>query len=391
MIPQKISTERGEGVKTATGAISKRNYGIDLLRIVSMIMIVTLHTVRQGGILFTVEQGTPQYTAVWIIEALCIGAVNLYAMISGFVGVNSTKTRFYKLASMWLQVEFYCIISTIIVYCVSGEPFNFTRLMNRLTPVSTDTYWYFTSYFIMFFFTPFYNKLLSVLSSRQLKYLGVIIFIFSSFWPTIWQADIMEVNRGYSFLWLSLLYILGGIAKKLELHKKVNRALMTAVFILLMLLGAGFRFLSENSGWEIGDNSLLISYYSANVMAGTFCLFLAAAKTEIRAKAPVKIIKALAPLTFGVYIIHTSEYMWGYVLKDAFESYKTLDTFVMVLAVIGTALGIYLGCSALDALRLALFKLLKVDRFTSNVESRVRAAFDRYIKKKESVSQTDEI
>lgn len=53
---------------------------------------------------------------------------------------------------------------------------------------------------------------------------------------------------------------------------------MTAIFVLLMLLGAGFKFLSENCGWEINDNNLLISYYSANVLAGTFCLFLAAAK-----------------------------------------------------------------------------------------------------------------
>lgn len=372
-------------MKTAIIPDSKRNYGIDLLRIVSMVMIVTLHTIRQGGILYTVEQGTPEYTVTWILEALCIGAVNLYALISGFVGVNSTRTRFYKLASMWLQVEFYCIISTIIVYCVSGEPFDFTRFMNRLTPVSTNTYWYFTSYFIMFFFTPFYNKLLSVLSSRQLKYLGVIIFVFSSFWPTVWQADIMEVNRGYSFLWLSLLYILGGIAKKLELYKKVNRTLMTVAFVLLMLLGAGFKFLSENLGWEIGDNSLLISYYAANVLTGTFCLFLAAAKMDIKSKVSVKIIKALSPLTFGVYIIHTSEYMWDYVLKFAFESYKTLNTFVMVLAVIGTALGIYLGCSGLDALRLALFKLLKVDKFTSSIESKIRGAIDKSVKKKESV------
>lgn len=199
----------------------KRNYGIDLLRIISMIMIVTLHTLGQGGILYSAEQGTHYYTVAWIMEALCIGAVNLYALISGFVGVNSIKTRFYKLASMWLQVEFYCIISTIIIYCVNKEPFDFARFINYLSPVSTGTYWYFTSYFIMFFFTPFYNKLLSVLNGRQLKYLGVIIFVFSSFWPTVWQTDLMEVNRGYSFLWLSLLYILGGIAKNLNCTKKL--------------------------------------------------------------------------------------------------------------------------------------------------------------------------
>lgn len=377
-------------MKTAIRPISKRNYGIDLLRIVSMIMIVTLHVLKQGGILFASDPGTPNNTASWIMEALSIGAVNLYAMLSGFVGVNSTKTRFYKIASMWLQVEFYCIISTVIVYFVSGEPFDFVKFFNRISPVSTDKYWYFTAYFIMFFFTPFYNKLLSVLSSRQLKYLGAVIFIFSSLWPTVWQSDMMVTNSGYSFLWLSLLYILGGIAKKLNLHKKANRFLMIAIFIITMLLGAGFRFLSYNSGWAVSDYNLLMLYPSANVVVGAFCLLLAAAQTNIKSKACVKIIKALSPLTFGVYIIHTSEYMWDYVLKNAFEIYAQFDTILMILAVIGTVLGIYLGCSALDALRLALFRLLKVDEFTSNIENRIRLAVDRRADKKESAGYTNE-
>lgn len=377
-------------METAIKANSKRNYGIDLLRIVSMIMIVTLHVIRQGGILYTTEIGTPNNTAAWIMEALCIGAVNLYAMISGFVGVNAKKTRFYKLITMWLQVEFYCVISTIIVYCVSKEPFDFARFMNRLLPFSTETYWYFTSYFIMFFFIPFYNKLLSVLSRRQLKYLGVIIFVFSSLWPTVWQSDLMHVNRGYSFLWLSLLYILGGIARKLELHKKANGAVMTVIFILLMLAGACFRFADENLGWSVTDSNLLICYYSVNVVAGTFCLLLAAAKMDIKRRAAIKVIEALSPLTFGVYIIHTSEYMWDYVLAGAFKSYADLGTFVMVLAVIGTALGIYLACSALDAVRLGLFKLIKAEKFSKSMELRIRAAANRIFDEKESVSQTNE-
>lgn len=360
-----------------SGGKHARNYGIDLLRIISMIMIVTLHVLRQGGILSAAEDGSGSYKAAWFIEALCIGAVNLYAMISGFVGVNSKSARFYKLATMWLQVEFYCAILTVIIYCTGAEEFDFTRFFNRLCPVSTGTYWYFTAYFIMFFFTPLYNKLLNSLSGRQLKYLGWVIFVFSSLWPTIWQSDIMETNRGYSFLWLSLLYMLGGIANKLQLHKKVNRALMTALFIILTASGALFRFVSEEYELVVNDDNLLMSYYSANIVAGTFCLLLAAAKTQIKAKAPVSIIKTLSPLTFGVYIIHTGEYAWDYVIKDAFTAYSGMNILAFVPAVIGTSAAVYLICSAIDGVRLWLFKLVRVDRFTRSLESRVRNLLQR--------------
>ncbi len=362
---------------------SGRNYGIDLLRIVSMVMIVTLHVLRQGGMLDAAQPGNLSYLAVWTAEALCIGAVNLYALISGFVGVNSKGTRFYKLASMWLQVELYCIISTVIIYCLQPEKLDPAMIVDRLFPVSTNRYWYFTAYFIMFFFTPIYNKLLNTLNQKQLKYLCCIIFIFASLWPTIWQIDLMELNRGYSFLWLSLLYILGGSANKLRLHEKVNSWFMAAAYILLSLLGTAFRIASEELDFAVGDGNLLISYYSANIVAGTFCLFLAGANSKIKAKVPVKIIKTLSPLTFGVYIIHTSEYVWNYMIADAFADYMQLRARAMVLAVVATVLLIYLICSAIDGIRLGLFKLLRIDKLTHTAEIRIRAALERRLHKKE--------
>ena len=42
-----------------------RNYGIDLLRIASMLMIATLHTLYRGGALSAVEAGTKMWTRMW--------------------------------------------------------------------------------------------------------------------------------------------------------------------------------------------------------------------------------------------------------------------------------------------------------------------------------------
>lgn len=376
--------------KFCVGKGTGRNYGIDLLRIISMTMIVTLHVLRQGGILYAAKEGSAQYYAAWLLEALCIGAVNLYAMISGFVGVKSGSVHFYRLASMWLQVEFYCIISSVIVFCMHPEAFSFSELVNRLAPVSTNAYWYFTAYFFMFFFTPFYNKLLNILSEKQLKYLGTVIFLFSSLWPTVWQSDLFELHNGYSFLWLSLLYMLGGIANKLKLYEKINRGIMIGLFAVLMLAGAAFSFCSQAFGWPVENDGLLLSYYSANIVAGSFCLLLAAAKTKISSKVPVKIISSLSPLTFGVYIIHTSEYVWNYVIKGAFSDYSSMPAVVMALAVIGTALLIYLVCSAIDGVRYALFKLIKADAFTRFLEAKIRRAFHQKSIKNESGGQKNE-
>lgn len=59
-----------------------RNYGIDFLRMISMIMIVMLHTLGHGGILRSVSFLSVHYQIAWLLEVIAFGAVNTYAMCS---------------------------------------------------------------------------------------------------------------------------------------------------------------------------------------------------------------------------------------------------------------------------------------------------------------------
>lgn len=86
-----------------------RNYGIDFLRMISMIMIVMLHTLGHGGILRSVSFLSVHYQIAWLLEVIAFGAVNTYAMISGFVSVDS-HFKISNILILWLQVLFYGIL-----------------------------------------------------------------------------------------------------------------------------------------------------------------------------------------------------------------------------------------------------------------------------------------
>ena len=60
----------------------KRNSSFELLRIVSMIMIVFLHFNMFGGMLKNTYPSNWKYYMAWIIEYTCIIAVNIYVLIS---------------------------------------------------------------------------------------------------------------------------------------------------------------------------------------------------------------------------------------------------------------------------------------------------------------------
>ena len=100
-----------------------RNYGIDFLRMISMIMIVMLHTLGHGGILRSVSFLSVHYQIAWLLEVIAFGAVNTYAMISGFVSVDS-HFKISNILILWLQVLFYGILINTVFFFLLPESRN---------------------------------------------------------------------------------------------------------------------------------------------------------------------------------------------------------------------------------------------------------------------------
>ena len=71
--------------------VKERNYGIDLLRIISMFMVVVLHVVGHGGVLNATIGLTLKGEIAWAIEIASYCAVNCYALITGFVAYKSQR------------------------------------------------------------------------------------------------------------------------------------------------------------------------------------------------------------------------------------------------------------------------------------------------------------
>ena len=95
--------------------ISKRNYGIDILRLVMMFMICILHCLNQGGILTASIYGTSYYMVFWLLEIICYCAVDGFAFISGYTAKDNFKIDYTKLINMWFQGLFYSFILTIVL------------------------------------------------------------------------------------------------------------------------------------------------------------------------------------------------------------------------------------------------------------------------------------
>ena len=132
---------------------NKRNYGIDLLRIFSMINIINLHINLFSRQLF-LEFSSIKYKAIWRLEVFSYPAVNCFGLISGIVGY--TKYKFSNLIYLWLTVFFYSIsLSSYLFYVKDG--INQKSLFLSLFPILIKRHWYVNAYFYMYLLLPFIN------------------------------------------------------------------------------------------------------------------------------------------------------------------------------------------------------------------------------------------
>ncbi len=352
-------------------AVKQRNFGIDLLRIVSMLMVVILHVLGQGGVLKSTSPLSLQYETVWLIEIACYCAVNCYGLISGYVGIDS-GFKYCNVVYIWIQGVFY-FVSIAAAASILSPHIYLDSVLEGFTPVSKNLYWYLTAYFCMYFFIPLFNKGITAMNYKQLKASGIAIFMLFCVLQILAKREVFYTNKGYSALWLALLYILGAIIKKTGFLQKTKGIVLIALYFGAVILTWLEKFVVEylnmnNPADEIRKN-YLVNYISPTILISAVALLVFFSKLKIHSIG-TKIITFFAPLSFGVYLIHVQKHVWDYILKDRFTYFGEMNTAVLVLSVLGNAVAIFVFCALIDFVRDRIFKFIGVKKLLAKAESK---------------------
>lgn len=123
-------------------------------------------------------------------------------------------------------------------------------------------------------------------------------------------------------------------------------------------------------GREFGGG-MFVEYTSPFIIINAVMLLCFFSKLKIKNTAATKAINLLASATLGVYIFHVHPLVFEK-LDGAFKFIAEYNVAVMVLAVLGCALAIYVICTVLELIRIALFKLCGVKRLLAWVDSRTQ-------------------
>lgn len=165
---------------------SERILGIDIIRIVSMLMILVLHICLQGGILDALTVGSAAYGAAWLLESFCYCAVNCYALITGYVMYSAERKNFKysRIIPLWLQVFVWSVLIVILFKVFGHAELTVKDVISAVFPILNSRYWYFTAYFGMFFLIPFFNILIDNIDKKGYICLIATLF-FRIFVPSL--------------------------------------------------------------------------------------------------------------------------------------------------------------------------------------------------------------
>ncbi len=338
--------------------IPGRNYGIELLRIVTMLFICILHICTRGGVASRVSAtaSPDNFRMVYFLEALTICCVDVFGMTAGFVSFKK-GLRLRRPLELWLELVFYTVSCTAVMAIFMPDKMPENAWFKAFMPVMNGEYWYMTAFFGLLIISPLLNV---AIQKTDLKTLGVIlasIMLFYSVIPTFMDVSVFGLSGGYSVLWLSVMYVSGGFIARI---KKPRPVFTAAAFVLLVLVAWLLR---------LKDVPGILKYTSPLIASAAAALLMTFCGIDPKSHKARAVIGFISPSMIGIFIIHVHYLIWDLYLKNAAVSFAEDNVFLMAAKIIGSALFIFVSCFLIDLVRRGIFYLLRVSPLLSKLEA----------------------
>ncbi len=342
----------------------KRNANMELLRIISMLMVTVLHALGKSDLLvsFSGSVGV-NGTAAWIFEALSIGAVNIFMLISGYFLVNS-EFKIQKLIDIICQVLFYSV-GSFLVFLIFGlvKPADITiyNLLNFFLPIHMEVYWFITAYVVLYILSPILSKGIKAVSQKTLGIVIICLLIYECGFKSILPFRLTSDTKGYTFLWYVVMFLVGayfrlygvplidGCLKGWILYGGGAVCVFAETLMISKIYGA--------TGKLATIINLSTEYNNIFVALLAIGIFSAFVYMEPMNEKAGKIIRIVSPLALGVYLFQENlmlrfEWQKWFGLPDSIDDNPAL----FILRLLGAVLSMFVIGILVDAVRKLLFK-----------------------------------
>lgn len=343
--------------------IGGRQSGIELLRILSMLMIVAHHYVVHNGFDVLAAPLSIQKLFLQVVFAANgkVG-VSIFFIISAWFFADKTTPVRLSFARVWRlerQLLFYSI-GLLVVFTVAARTYlDLKTTIQSILPTLTGLWWYTTSYVVFLLILPILDQGLRAISTKQHSVLAVTMVVMWSILGML-PGVYLDMNGGapgFVCLYVLVTYLKWNGAPLLESRKAAA---------LLLAVGASVGYGSiaildwATSVVGFGEEHTLylmtsfLALPALSIAIGLFVLF-----RQLRFRSGL--VNTVASATLGVYLIHeyppVREYLWS----DVFNIEKQYSSPWLYAYSLFAVLVVFSACTVIDIGRRLIFGLT-IDR-----------------------------
>lgn len=362
-----------------------RQSNFELMRIVSMFMIVVWHFIYNTGFMESTT-GSLHFLLVFI-WFIFIVHVNSFIILTGYFQCDK-KIKVRKLIELNNSAWFYKVLFLIIFLALGIAELNNVDVMRLISPITLfNQYWFLAIYILLYMLSPFLNKLVNFLTKQQYHKMLMVLFIITSILPTVSGQLVYDNELGHSIISFVLLYFIGAYLKKYPLKenyyfKKLTVSLIRIIFLFLffflalvnglLYLFAEQMIVQDNSIIkELGNIIILMrtGFDNPIIIMQSICFFIYFSCLNIKSK----VINFISSRSFGVYLIHDNPLVRTILYKPLIMSNFTP---IVILIVFIASIVVFLICIMIEFIRKSIFKLFR----NSKLALKLRNKYQDYFK-----------
>lgn len=325
----------------------KRLLSLDLLRIVSMCMIITLHFISYSNISDDVFSFSKIGLLNTILHSICNVAVNCYILISGYFCIKN-KFKITKIYKLVIEVFVYSMIIYIIMILTNRINFRVKEFFFNFFPVLTRQYWFITSYLGVYIVSPFLRMFVNRIN--RFEHLSVIItgfLLFVLYYNLFFFCDNLNFGGATGIVWFIYLYLCAMYIFKYYEGKGWKREVKNYIIIVVLALLSRFPFyilyLITNKNIFLQGASIFDSVYNSIFpFVASISLFKVFLNISIEEKS-TKIFNILSVSSWYIYILHENKYireiLWG---KIDYKNFVNNSVIRYAICWIGIIISIYI-------------------------------------------------
>ncbi len=361
-----------------------RHEGLDLLRILAMLMIVFwhfyMHALQRdldGTGVYTFAStavSLANYAVTEWLALLCSICVNVYVLITGYFLLEK-PFRFGRILRVWFQALFTGAVIVLLFCLLQPEQHHFGEILSSLNPFRYGGYWFVKCYVRLLLVSP-----LLVFVAHRLSYKGyVVVLLLMVLTGTTVAADFpfgyrFPFRSGFSLPWFCYLFLTGCYLRRFPLPNWASR--FSVFFAVLTFTAAAWCLPGCFHGGTLSPAVSLqvfayngVSYFLSVLFFGCF------AQLQLSSARLKGMVAAVGPLTFGVYLLHDHELVRQWLWYDGVAWQQMFGNPWFPMLMISVSTGVFVLCLGADYCRRQAFAYVGIDRLLA----RLGGFFDRLL------------